>query len=118
MRQVIPIAAAGCLLLSTVSCGDAFSEEEACQMVKDYVAEKAGFELHDAYRFPLVKYRNVEVIECHDFESDSRRGWARLHVRALGEEYEAEAKKLLGERTEFNPTFEFDRYDQGWKIVE
>ena len=106
------------LSLAMVSCGDEFTEEDACQMVKDHLAGKAGFELHDAYRNPPVKYRNVHVIECFDFKSDSRRGWAQIHVRARGDEYEAEVEKLLALRKEFSPTFEFDRYDQGWKIVE
>lgn len=110
--------AALCLALGAGGCGGGFTEKDACGMVKEFLAAKAGYELHDAYRNPPVRYRNVEIVECYGFESDSDRGWARIHVRAIGDEYEAQVDRLLERRKEFSPTFEFDRYDQGWKIVE
>jgi hypothetical protein len=118
MRGFMGAAALAAMLAVAACGGGGFTPDDACRLVKDHLAAKAGFQLHDPYRFPIVKYTNVEVIECFDFESDVQRGWARIHVRARGDEYEAEADKLLGRGVDFTPTFEFDRYDQGWKIVE
>ena len=114
-------AAAALLLVPfLLSCnGGRLSEEEACRMATDYLMEstETGWQFHDAYHFPMVEYKAVEVKGCFDFESDTERGWAKISVRAEGDEYVSEDGTPRG-RKEFTPSFEFDRFDQGWKIVK
>lgn len=76
-----------------------------------------GWQFHDAYHFPMVVYKAIEVKECFGFQSDTQRGWAKIRVRAVGDEYVAEDGTPHG-RKELTPAFEFDRFDQGWMIVK
>jgi hypothetical protein len=117
MKKVL--AAAWILLLFAACGGEEFGEQQACDLAKEFLTKtkEAGWQFHDAYRYPPVSYKNMEVLECFDFVSDVERGWAKISVRAMGDEYHAEQGTLLG-RKELQPTFEFDRYDQGWRIVE
>ena len=88
-------------------------------MATEYLLESkdTGWQFHDAYHFPMVAYKSVEVTGCFDFQSDTKRGWAKISLRALGDEYVVEGDTARG-RKEFTPAFEFDRFDQGWMIVK
>jgi len=106
-----------CLLLA---CGGGrLSETDACRMATEHLLESkdTGWQFHDAYHFPMVVYKAIEVQECFDFQSDTERGWANISVRALGDEYVAEDGTPRG-RKELTPSFEFDRFDQGWMVVK
>jgi hypothetical protein len=110
-------ALAAVLFLSSCDSGS-LSEEEACRMAIEYLMEsRDGWQFHDAYHYPMVAYKNIEVQGCFDFQSDNERGYAKITVRAIGDEYVAEVGTPRG-RKELTPSFEFDRFDQGWKIVE
>jgi hypothetical protein len=105
-------------LLLSCSSGR-LTEEEACRLATEHLLEskETGWQFHDAYHFPMVVYKAVEVTECFDFQSDTERGWAQISLRAMGDEYIAEDGTPRG-RKEFTPAFEFDRFDQGWMIVK
>ena len=56
-------------------------------------------------------------IDCFDFESSTERGWAKIDIRAMGDEHRSNDGSSFG-RKEFTTSVEFDRMDQGWRIVE
>jgi hypothetical protein len=116
-------AIAGVALLTAfglLACdGGRLTETEACRLATEHLLESkdTGWQFHDAYHFPMVVYKSVEVTECFDFQSDTERGWAKISLRAMGDEHVAEDGTPRG-RKEFTPAFEFDRFDQGWMIVK
>ncbi len=108
------------LAFLVLACGGGrLSETEACRMATEHLLESkdTGWQFHDAYHFPMVVYKSIEVKECFGFRSDTKRGWAKISLRALGDEYVAEDGTPRG-RKELTPAFEFDRFDQGWMIVK